>query len=280
MRQCSISGSVAVFLGAVCWSLHALLIPCLSLPSLLIAGTRSLIAGMALAVTIRPKQLNGNRWMLLYVLSYAGLCLSLVHALQTTSAPIAIGMQYTAMIWLFFGQWIRQRHIDINEGLSVLAIALGVLFFMCSASESGTLAGKGIALSEGVFFALMTLSSKKAAGTNPVGLTAIANLTTGVIVLLLMPSMPERLVALSTQEWFILAFLGVFQIGAGYALYNRGMQTISPQRASVIALWEMILGPVWVALFYHQYPSPLVFVGFLLILGGMVMSALHRAPEV
>ena len=68
--------------------------------------------------------------------------------------------------------------------------------------------------------------------------------------------------------------LGVVQVGGGYAFYNVGIQKISAQKASIIALWEMILGPVWVALFLKEYPTPMVLAGFALILAGMLLDAL------
>ncbi len=37
----------------------------------------------------------------------------------------------------------------------------------------------------------------------------------------------------------------------------------------------MILGPVWVALFLHEYSSGMVIAGFLLILGGICLNALR-----
>ena len=71
---------------------------------------------------------------------------------------------------------------------------------------------------------------------------------------------------LSAGDWTVLLILGIIQIGAGYGFYNLGIQKISAQKASVIALWEMILGPVWVALFLKEYPTPLVLTGFIIIL--------------
>ncbi len=101
MGRFSLSGGLLVFLGAAFWSLNSPLVKYLSLDSLLICGLRSLIAAIVLASAIRPKQLKWNRWMSVYVCSYAGLCLSIILALGATSAPVAIGMQYTAAIWLF-----------------------------------------------------------------------------------------------------------------------------------------------------------------------------------
>ena len=73
----SVSGKTLVFLGALFWSLNAPIVKFLNLDSLLIVSVRSIIASIALAAFIRPKQLNWNGWMLLYVCSYAALCLAI-----------------------------------------------------------------------------------------------------------------------------------------------------------------------------------------------------------
>lgn len=67
--------------------------------------------------------------------------------------------------------------------------------------------------------------------------------------------------------------LGVVQVAGGYGFFNLGVQKIPARKASVLALWEMILGPLWVALFLHQYPGPMVLAGFAIILAGMVLDA-------
>ena len=274
MYHRSISGGILVFLGAVFWSLNSPLVKYLTLDSLLICGLRSLIAGVALAAAIRPKQLRWNRWMIIYVCSYAGLCLSIIQALGTTSAPVAIGMQYTAAIWLFLTNLIKTKKLNIRKLISVVVIFVGVVFFMCSGEDTTSQTGNLIALSEGVFFALMTVSAKKVAGTNPVGLTAIANLFTGISVFLLFPSALNGIPAMSTKDWIVILILGIVQVGAGYAFYNMGIQKISAQKASIIALWEMILGPIWVAIFLKEYPNPMVLTGFVIILIGMLLDSL------
>ena len=274
MKQRSVPGSLLVFLGAVFWSLNSPLVKYLTLDSILICGLRSLIAALALSAAIRPRQLKWNGWMAVYVCSYAGLCLSIIVALGATSAPIAIGMQYTAAIWLFLADCVRTRRFHLRGFLPVLVIFAGVVFFMCSGGDQASQTGNLIALLEGIFFALMTVSAKKVAGTNPVGLTAVANLFTGAAVFLLFPGALAGLGRMSGLEWAVMLVLGVVQVGGGYAFYNVGIQKISAQKASIIALWEMILGPVWVALFLKEYPTPMVLAGFALILAGMLLDAL------
>ena len=167
MKKITLSGGFLVFLGAAFWSLNSPLVKYLSLDPVLICALRSVIAGIALAATIRPKQLSWNGWTLVYVVSYTGLCMSIILALGATSAPVAIGMQYTATIWLFLVGLLRTHRFRFKSFLPVLVIFIGVVFFMCSGSDAASQKGNLIALTEGVFFALMTISSKKVAGKKP-----------------------------------------------------------------------------------------------------------------
>ena len=267
-----------VFLGAVCWSLNSPLVKYLTLDGTFICGLRSVIAAIALAAFIRPKKLNFNGWMLLYVISYAALCLSVIVSLTMTSAPVAIGMQYTATVWLFLVGVMQTRRFDTRAFLPVLVIMIGVVFFMMSGTDAKSNAGNLIALSEGIFFALMTASSKKAAGDNPLGLTALANVFTAIIVFAIFPAKLSGIHAMTMRDWIVMLILGVIQVGLGYGLYNMGVQGTTPQKASILALWEMILGPVWVAVFLKEYPSMLVLIGFAIVLIGMVLDATKKNP--
>lgn len=274
MSRIPLSGSTLVFLGALFWSLNSPLVKYLTLPALLICGLRSVIAGIALSPTIRPRQLRWNRWLVFYLLSYLGLCVSVILALSMTSAPIAVGMQYTATIWLFLIGLLRTRRFSWRAFLPVFIISVGVVFFMCSSTGGTNRLGNFIALAEGIFFVCITISSQKAAGTNPLGLTALANLFTGLTVFLVVPGLWGELAKMTPRDWVLMLILGVVQVGGGYGCFNLGVQKVSAQRASIIALWEMILGPLWVALFLGEYPSTLVLIGFVFILVGIVLDNL------
>ena len=274
-----LSGGVLVFLGALFWSLNSPLVKFLTLDSMLVCGLRSLIAAVALCAFIRPKQLNWNIWMLVYVCSYAALCMTIILSLKMTSAPIAIGMQYTATIWLFIVGVIRTKKFRMKSFIPVCIIFAGVVFFMCSGTDATSSTGNLIALSEGVIFAVMTVSSKKAAGTNVIGMTAIANIFTALVVTALFPSSMAQVSQMTGQDWIIMLILGVVQVGGGYCFYNLGVQKVSAQKASVISLWEMILGPIWVALFLQEYPSIPVLIGFVIILIGMLLDAKLNTNE-
>lgn len=279
MQKIKPSGSLIVFLGALCWSLNAPIIKFLPLDSLLICALRSLIAALALAPFVRLRQIKWSKWMLLFLLSYAGLCMSVVISLPLTSAPIAVGMQYTATIWLFLCSCLSTRQFCLRRFIPVAVIFVGVVFFMSTGREGAKMAGNLIALSGGVFFACMTLSAKKAAPGNPLGLTALANLFTGALLCAVFPRLIGEAAAMTGSEWGVMLILGVVQVAGGYGLYNLGVQRVSAQRASVIALWEMILGPLWVALFLKEYPSAAVLLGLIVIVAGMLLDAKLNADQ-
>ena len=278
MKHIKLSGGMLVFLGALFWSLNSPLIKFLEVDALLTCGFRSVIAGIVLLPFLRPKKIKWGPWLLIYLAAYCGLCVSIVLALRKTSAPIAIGMQYASIVWLFLVTAISTRKLDKKRLIPVLMISAGVIVFMISGLDGSSMTGNLIALTESISFAFMTVGAKKAGSENPLGLTALANLFTGFFVFTFLPPDLTDTLSFTGQEWFIMMILGVVQVGLGYAFYNLGVSTVSPQKASVIALWEMILGPVWVALFLHEYPSLLVCIGFVIIIAGIILDAKADSP--
>ncbi|MBR6557730.1 MAG: DMT family transporter [Clostridia bacterium] len=274
MSKFKLSGGMIVFIGAALWSLNSPLVKFLSLDSVFICALRAAIAAVTLLPFLRPKKLKFNPWMILYLVSYAALCLCVVFSLKLTSAPIAIGMQYTSVVWIFIIDFIITRKFDKHLFVPILIIMVGTVLFMCSGTDKATNLGNLVALAEGFLFMLMTISVKKASGDNPVGLVALANVFTAITVFLIFPSSLSGFGTMTGLDWVIMIILGAVQVGGGYAFYTLGTKMTSPQKASIIALWEMILGPVWVAIFLREYPSPMVIAGFVVILAGIVLHTL------
>lgn len=283
MKKMTVSGELLVFLGALFWSLNAPLIKFIELDALLTCGMRSVIAGLFLLPFLRLRKLNITPWLAVHLISHCCLCVSIVLALRQTSAAIAIGMQYGSIFWLFLvnvllamrkgGKEAAGKLLTANRIIPIVLIAVGVIVFMLSGLESSTMKGNLIALTESVSFALLTVSAKKSAGDNSLGLTALSNLFTGCFVFLFLSPQVSDVMTLGRQEWILILILGVIQVGLGYAFYNLGVNRTTPQKAAVIALWEMILGPVWVALFLQEYPGLLVCAGLVIIIAGIVLDA-------
>lgn len=273
MSKISIPGGLVVFSGALFWSLNSPLVTFLHMDPFLICWLRAAIGTVVLLPFLRPKQLNWNWWLPVYLISDCAVCLLVISALTMTSAPIAVGMQYTAPVWLFLCGWITTKKFRLRAFLPIAVILVGIVLFMLSGTDRTSNLGNLLAFFSGPAFALMTVSSRKAAGTNPLGLTALATAFMVLFIPILSPSCLGGIGSMTGTDWFVIAILGVVQVGAGYGLYNLGVQMVPPQRASIIALWEMILGPVWVALFFRIYPSVPVLIGYAFLLVGILLDA-------
>jgi drug/metabolite transporter (DMT)-like permease len=67
----------------------------------------------------------------------------------------------------------------------------------------------------------------------------------------------------------IVAVMGALQLGLPYFLFSKGLQSVPLLEASLIALIEPVLNPVWVALTVGEIPSTGTLSGGLMILIGL-----------
>ena len=266
-------GLLLVLAAAVVWSANSVLIKSLDLSAPLIAGMRAAFAGVFYAAFIRPKKLVWN-WKLLATLcvfTIQSACI--VIAVKKTSAAIAIGMQFTAPIWIYAFSRIKGYPFYFRRALPLYILAAGVIVSMFSRAESVTLEGNLLALSTGLWFALLTLLNKDVGRENPIGLVSLENLFMAAVVLplLCLKDIPG-LVSLGATSWIVLAVLGIGQFGLGYVLYTIGLRHTTSARASMVSPLEMVLSPLWVALFIGELPDLAGLIGFGLIAAGIALE--------
>ncbi|MGI6204587.1 MAG: DMT family transporter [Anaerovoracaceae bacterium] len=269
-------GKWLVFGGAVCWSLNAPLVKYVTLDPFMLCGTRALIAGIILCPFLFRAKLNISKWLGIYLVSFVGLSVCVVVALRNAPSAVAVGMQYSSIIWIYIISLLAGKTTaTLKNTLPVIIVISGVTVFMLSGSSGADITTLGLIISviEGIFFAGITISAKKAAGDNPLGLTALGNIATAAFVFAVLPPELADIPHMGATNTIVVIILGTVQIGLGYAIYNIGMKYVPPQKAAMLSLWEMILGPLWTAVFLNEYPSFAVLTGFVLILTGMMTDA-------
>lgn len=79
---------------------------------------------------------------------------------------------------------------------------------------------------------------KKVTDTNALGAVCLANLTTVGVVFLLFEPARLGFTAITPLDWILMLIMGVIQVAGGYGLFAMGIQTISAQKASLLALLE------------------------------------------
>ena len=68
--------------------------------------------------------------------------------------------------------------------------------------------------------------------------------------------------------------MGVFQVGSGLVLYTIGSQSVPATQLTILAMGEVLLGPVWVWIFLGEVISLSTFIGGSILLCAITYNAL------
>jgi drug/metabolite transporter, DME family len=265
---------LALLFAAVLWSLAGIFIKFLALPPLTIVFYRSLFASLFFAFFVRKSVAVPKVALLVSAVAYTAAISAFVAANKITTAANAIALQYTAPIFVFV-----IVHILFGEkitGVSWISLVLGMLGIAVigigSAGQPDA-AGVMIALLSGLLFAIYMVSLRFLKEFNPGTLTFLNNL---VCCLILLPWVGSEL-TLSLKEGWLVAVMGVVQLGIPYWLFSKGLERISVQEASLIVLIEPVLNPIWVALIVGELPSGATLVGGVCIVGSLAFRYLRSS---
>ncbi|HAW28205.1 MAG TPA: hypothetical protein DCY03_08815, partial [Planctomycetaceae bacterium] len=78
---------------------------------------------------------------------------------------------------------------------------------------------------------------------------------------------------------FLIALLGVVQMGTPYVVFSHAVKTVKSQEAALLVLTEPILNPIWVWLFWGETVSLHTLIGCALIILGLLVRFLFFRPK-
>jgi drug/metabolite transporter (DMT)-like permease len=253
-----------------------------------IASLRGLIAGLTLLILV-PAARRGWGWRPALVgAASAATAICFVLANRLTTSASAIFIQAASPLYvLMLGPLLLREKVDRRDLLFMVPIAAGLLLFFVGeerpvATAPNPLAGNLIAALSAVCFAFLVVGlrwlARSPGGTaaTPVTAAAIGNFIAFAVALpMALPLGPH-----GAQDWGILGFLGVVQIGIGYLLFTRGMSGVTALEASLLLMLEPVLNPVWSWLVHGETPGATAVLGGSLVLGATLARAwLTEAPR-
>jgi drug/metabolite transporter (DMT)-like permease len=259
-------GRLLIVGAAFLWSLAGVFIKFLDLPPLTIVFYRSLFAASIFIPFLRGNDWRFDRPILISVISYTAAISAFVSANKLTTAANAIVLQYTAPLFVFlFSALVLGEKVSKLNGFALAVSMMGVGIISLGSAGQPEMAGVLLALLSGVLFAVYMVNLRSTQAVSPVYLTLINNVVCALLLLLVVKS---QLVLTSTQLG-ILVVMGAVQLGIPYFLFSKGLQSVPLQEASLIALIEPVLNPLWVALTVGEIPSLATLTG-----GGLIVAAL------
>lgn len=261
-RHAQQRGILAILAATILWSTSGLFIKMMPMGGFALAGYRSAFAALFFALLFRSSVMRVNRKSLISIFFYSILIICFVLATKLTTAANAIFLQYTSPIYVLLGEAIlfksKLKRIDLITTLVCLG---GMALFFVGDLEGGNMLGNLLGLVSGIGMGGFILSQRGNDKRYHEGAIFWGNI---VVMLVGIPAM-FNVGDITINDTLILLYLGLIQMGAAYALFTFALKRIPAVDASLYAMLEPLLNPVWVILFFGEVPGPWA------ILGGMII---------
>lgn len=253
------NGPLLISLAALCFSTGGLFTKLLPWQALSISAGRCILSTIFIGCFLvsQKHKLVWNKTVVFGGLCLCGTVTFFVMANKMTAAANAIALQYSAPVFIILFMWLFFRNRPGKwDLLACAAVAVGILLFFVDSLGSGGMAGNLVALLSGVCYALVCMLNVFPGG-DPMSSVFLGHLMSAVIGL---PSLMQETDFSGTSLGCILV-LGVVQLGLGYLLFTKGLESTQPISASLISTIEPILNPIWVAIFYGESITGLAIAG-------------------
>ncbi|HLG32744.1 MAG TPA: EamA family transporter, partial [Ignavibacteriaceae bacterium] len=183
----------------------------------------------------------------------------------------AIFLQATAPIYiLIFEPLINKTKYEKSNIITVAVCFVGMLFFFIGELEPGHLEGNLVALFSGFMFAAFFLGMKK----NDIKHQQSSIFFGNVLVTIISIPFILSLDMITLDDFWMLGYLGVFQIAIAYAFFASGLKRVFAVEASIISMIEPVLNPVWVFFGYGEVPSFWAIIGGIIIISAILIKTL------
>ncbi len=197
-----------------------------------------------------------------------------VLATKLTTAASTIFLQSTAPLYvLVLAARLLGEPIRVADGVFMAALALGLI--LCFAGTGPALetapdqwSGNLLAALSGVAFGvalvgLRWLGREPDGGKGTIGAALVAaNLLAFAVTL----PMALPVATIGAADWLVLGYLGVVQVGVGYACLATGVRQVPALEASLLLLLEPALNPLWAWTMLGERPSTWTMAGGSVIL--------------
>jgi drug/metabolite transporter, DME family len=264
-------GLLAIFTAAIMWSTGGLLVKLVTFNAMQISFFRCSIAAVVFIILFRKRLLLVNRFTFLTAVFYASVLIAYVIALKLTTAANAIFLQSTAPIYvLIFEPIILKTTYNRINIITIAVCTVGMFFFFMGKISPVHFEGNLVALFSGIMFAALFLGLRKNDSKYQLSSIFYGNV---IVALVCIPFLPGIQNVNFSNLWMV-TFLGVFQIGLAYAVFSYGLKRVLAVEASIIALVEPVLNPVWVFIGYGEVPSFMAIIGGIIILSAITFRTL------
>jgi len=268
-------GALLVAAAALCWSSGGLLARLVDTDTWTTVFWRGVFSAVFLlglgAVRARRAGTRGVRttlgWPgLVMAAGFATASTCFINALARTSVANALVLQSTSpFIAALLGWALLSERVRLRTWLAMAAALTGTAVMASRSWGAGSFSGDVLAVVTAASFAAAAVTVRRHREVNLPAAAGVAGLLGAAVA-----SWPARPLSASPGDLLLLAVFGAVQLALGLMLFTAGARLIPVAEASLIAVLESVLGPVWVWLALGETPSPASLAGGAIILGALV----------
>lgn len=256
---------IEMLICAALWSVAGIFIKLIPWNGFAVAGMRSLIAGLTIAVYMlitRRRYILSRRTVIGGIMT-AGVYTCFTVANKLTTAANAIVLQFTCPVFIvilsaiFLKQKIRKNDLAV-----VIATLAGIALFFFDQLKPGYILGNFVAIAAGMFMAVMFILVGNMEGDERFSTITNGQFLTFFVGLPFIIATKPEFTAAATASILV---LGVFQLGISYILYVKSTQYCPPLACCLLGALEPLLNPVWVLIFDGERPGVWALIGGIIV---------------
>jgi drug/metabolite transporter (DMT)-like permease len=270
-------GRLLVAAAAVCWSTGGLIARTVGTDPWTTVFWRGLFcAGFLLAVTTLREgrgtpgvlgRMGGTGFGMAVCFATASTCFIMALA-RTSVANVLVIQSLSPFIagllgWVWMGERVA-GHTWVAMSVALLGSAVMVSRYFHGATALNSPSGDLLAFAVALAFACAIVFLRRRPQVQMLPAAALAAVLTSLFAAL--PADPR---SAGPGDLLLLALFGGGQLGLGMILFTAGARRIPVAEASLIAVLESVLGPLWVWLVLGENPGLPSLIG-----GGLVLAAL------
>ena len=218
-------------------------------------------------------------WRAIRAAAWPGLASGLMWAVMFTAFVVALSMTTTAntlvvmsispFLTVVLARLLLSDPVPPRTWIAAGAAAVGIAWMFASSLEkhfAGMAVASVIPLAAAINVVVLRASAAK------FDLVPAVMLGGAISCLLVLPFVPSF--SLSQKDFFLLAFLGIFQLGLPCVLLVIASRTLPAPEIALLGLLEVVLGPLWAWLGAGEAPAAATLAGGAVVLAALALNEL------
>lgn len=202
-----------------------------------------------------------------------------IYSIQTTTVANAMFLFASAPFFAaILGRVLLRESVRKATWVATLVAMTGIAIMVIDGISLGRMSGNLAALFSALGFAIFTIALRWKKLEDMLPAVFLAGIFSTIIASIIC-YLKGYSFALSYNDTAITVALGVFQVGAGLAIYTVGSKVVPAAELALLSMTEVLLGPIWVWIFIGESASGYTLTGgsiLLLAIAGNALTGIRR----